>query len=51
MSDITQILTAIQQGDPKVADELLPLAYTELRRLAAHKVPYEPSGQTIQLTG
>ena len=50
MSDVTQILSAIQQGDPKAADELLPLVYAELRRLAAHKMAQEPSGQTLQAT-
>jgi RNA polymerase sigma factor (TIGR02999 family) len=50
MSDVTHILDAIQQGDPKAAAELLPLVYTELRRLAAHKMAQEPSGQTLQPT-
>src|SRR5512136_1820497 len=50
MSDVTQILTAIQQGDPKAADELLPLVYTELRRLAAYKMANESPGQTLQAT-
>jgi RNA polymerase sigma factor (TIGR02999 family) len=50
MSDVTCILQAIQQGDPQAADELLPLVYTELRRLAAHKMAQEPSGQTLQAT-
>src|SRR5712664_1228688 len=50
MSDVTRILDAIQQGDPKAADELLPLVYEELRRLAAHKMVNEPPGQTLQPT-
>ena len=50
MSDVTQILTAIQQGDAKAADELLPLVYTELRRLAAYKMANESPGQTLQAT-
>ena len=41
MSEVTRILDAIQQGDPKAADELLPLVYEELRRLAAHKMAGE----------
>jgi len=50
MSDITYILTAIEQGDPKAADELLPLVYEELRLLAAQKLSHEPAGQTLQAT-
>ena len=50
MSDVTQILNAIEQGDPKAADELLPLVYEELRRLAAKKMSQEKPGQTIQAT-
>jgi RNA polymerase sigma factor (TIGR02999 family) len=50
MSDVTQILTAIEQGDAKAADKLLPLVYEELRRLAAHKMSHEPPGQTLQAT-
>src|SRR5437899_10221624 len=50
MSDVTRILDAIQQGDPKAADELLPLVYDELRRLAAHKMANEAPGQTLQPT-
>ena len=38
MSDVTQILNAIEQGDAKAADELLPLVYNELRRLAAYRM-------------
>ena len=50
MSDVTQILTAIEQGDAKAADELLPLVYEELRRLASQKMSHEPPGQTLQAT-
>lgn len=50
MSDVTQILTAIEQGDAKAADKLLPLVYEELRRLAAKKMSLESPGQTLQPT-
>jgi RNA polymerase sigma factor (TIGR02999 family) len=50
MSDVTQILDRVQQGDPKAAEELLPLIYDELRRLAAHKMANEAPGQTLQPT-
>src|SRR6266446_1069899 len=50
MSDVTRILDAVQQGDSKAADELLPLVYEELRRLAAHKMANEAPGQTLQPT-
>ena len=50
MSDVTRILTAIEKGDAKAADELLPLVYEELRRLAAAKMSQEPPGQTLQAT-
>ena len=50
MSDVTRILEAAQQGDPKAADELLPLVYGELRRLAAHKMANEAAGHTLQPT-
>ena len=50
MRDVTRILTAIEQGDAKAADELLPLVYDELRRLAAQKMSREPPGQTLQAT-
>ena len=50
MSNVTQILTAIEQGDPKAANKLLPLVYEELRRLAAHKMSHELPGQTLQAT-
>jgi RNA polymerase sigma factor (TIGR02999 family) len=50
MSDVTHILTAIEQGDAKATDELLPLVYQELRRLAAHKMAGERPGHTLQPT-
>ena len=50
MSDITRILTAIEQGDARAADELLPVVYEELRRLAAQKMSQERPGQTLQAT-
>jgi len=50
MTDVTQILSAIEQGDARAADDLLPIVYQELRRLAASKLAREPSGQTLQAT-
>jgi RNA polymerase sigma factor (TIGR02999 family) len=50
MNDVTRILSAIEQGDSRAADELLPLVYDELRRLAAHKLLQEKPGQTLQAT-
>jgi len=50
MTDVTQILNAIEGGDPKAADELLPLVYEELRLLAAQKMAHEKPGQTLQAT-
>jgi len=50
MSDVTRILNAIEGGDPKAADELLPLVYEELRLLAAQKMAHEKPGQTLQAT-
>src|SRR5688572_28102446 len=50
MSDITRILDRAQQGDPKAAEELLPLVYEELRKLAAAKMSQEAPGQTLQPT-
>ena len=50
MSDVTVILTAIEQGDAKAAEELLPLVYEELRLLAAQKMAREKPGQTLQAT-
>ena len=49
-SDVTQILSAIQGGDLKAADRLLPIVYEELRRLAAQKLSHEKPGQTLQAT-
>src|SRR5262245_39156680 len=50
MSDVTRILSAIGQGDPHAAGELLPLVYDELRKLAAHKMAQDAAGQTLQPT-
>jgi len=50
MSDVTRILSAIERGDAKATDELLPLVYEELRLLAAQKLSHEPPGQTLQAT-
>ncbi len=50
VSDVTRILDRVQHGDAKAADELLPLVYEELRRLAAHKMANEAAGQTLQPT-
>jgi RNA polymerase sigma factor (TIGR02999 family) len=50
MSDVTRILNAIERGDARATDELLPLVYEELRLLAAQKLSHEPSGQTLQAT-
>jgi len=50
MSDVTRILSAIEQGDPQVAEKLLPLVYDELRKLAAAKLAHEKPGQTLQAT-
>jgi len=50
MTDLTRILNAIEQGDEKAADRLLPLVYEELRRLAAQKLSHESPGQTLQAT-
>jgi len=50
MSDVTRILNSIGAGDPKAAEELLPLVYEELRRLAAAKMAQEKPGQTLQAT-
>src|SRR6516165_3959212 len=50
MSDVTQILSAIEQGDPHAAEELLPVIYDELRKLAAEKLAQEKPGQTLQAT-
>jgi RNA polymerase sigma factor (TIGR02999 family) len=50
VSDVTRVIEAIQQGDPKAADELLPLVYEELRKLAASKMANEAAGNTLQPT-
>ncbi len=50
MSEVTRILSAIEQGDPKAAEQLLPLVYDELRRLADQKLARETPGQTLQAT-
>jgi RNA polymerase sigma factor (TIGR02999 family) len=50
MSEVTSILSAIEQGDPHAAEHLLPLVYDELRRLAAQKLAQEKPGQTLQAT-
>ena len=50
MSDVTEIICRIEQGDPAAADQLLPLVYDELRRLAAAKLRNENTGQTLQAT-
>lgn len=50
MSEVTRMLEALQQGDPKAAEEILPLVYEELRKLAAHKLASEAPGQTLQAT-
>jgi len=50
MSDVTRILNAIERGDAKATDELLPLVYEELRLLAAQRLSHEPPGQTLQAT-
>jgi RNA polymerase sigma factor (TIGR02999 family) len=50
MNEVTRILTAIEQGDPSAAEQLLPLVYDELRKLAAHRLAQEKPGQTLQAT-
>ena len=50
VSDVTQILSAIEHGDPSAAAQLLPLVYAELRQLVAHKLAQEKPGQTLQAT-
>jgi RNA polymerase sigma factor (TIGR02999 family) len=50
MNGVTRILSAIEQGDPKAAEQLLPLVYDELRRLAARRLAQERPGQTLQAT-
>lgn len=51
MSDVTRILSQIEAGDPSAANQLLPLVYDELRKLAAVKLAQEKPGQTLQATG
>src|SRR3954452_2170570 len=50
MTDVTRILSAIEQGDPHAAEQLLPLVYDELRKLATIKLAHERPGQTLQPT-
>jgi RNA polymerase sigma factor (TIGR02999 family) len=50
MSEVTRVLSAIDQGDPHAAEQLLPLVYEELRKLAADRVAQEKPGQTLQAT-
>jgi RNA polymerase sigma factor (TIGR02999 family) len=50
MSEVTRVLSAIEQGDPHAAEQLLPLVYEELRRLAAQKLAQEKPGQTLEAT-
>jgi RNA polymerase sigma factor (TIGR02999 family) len=50
MSEVTRILSAIEQGDPSAAEQLLPLVYDELRKLAATRLAQEKAGQTLQAT-
>ena len=51
MSQVTQVLRQIEAGDPSAAEELLPLVYAELRKLAAHRMAQEVSGHTLDATG
>jgi RNA polymerase sigma factor (TIGR02999 family) len=51
MSEVTRILSAIEQGDPHAGEQLLPLVYDELRKLAAQKLAQEKPGQTLEATG
>src|SRR5437588_1588866 len=50
MTDVTRILSAIEEGDPHAAQQLLPLVYEELRKLAAERIAQEKPGQTLQAT-
>src|SRR5918992_719637 len=50
MTDVTRILSAIEEGDPSAAEQLLPLVYDELRKLAAQRLAQEKPGQTLQAT-
>jgi hypothetical protein len=48
MNELTRILSGIEQGDPRAAEQLLPLVYDELRKLAAQKMAHEAPGQTLE---
>jgi RNA polymerase sigma factor (TIGR02999 family) len=50
LKELTRILSAVEQGDPRAAEELLPLVYAELRKLAAEKMAHEKPGQTLEPT-
>src|SRR3954468_5149029 len=50
MNDVTRLLSAIERGDPRASEELLPLVYRELRRLAKQRLAHEKPGQTLQAT-
>src|SRR5436190_15249498 len=50
MTHVTRILSAVERGDPRAAEQLLPLVYDELRRLAARRLAREAPGQTLQAT-
>jgi hypothetical protein len=50
MNDVTRVLSAIEEGDPHAAEQLLPLVYEELRQLAAQKLAQEKRGQTLEAT-
>ena len=50
MTDVTQVLSRIESGDPTAAEQLLPLVYDELRKLAAQRLVHENPGQTLQAT-
>src|SRR5437763_15438007 len=50
MSEVTRVLSALSQGDPQAAEQLLPLVYQELRKLAAQKLAQEKPGQTLEAT-
>src|SRR5262249_14449526 len=50
MSEVTRILSAIEQGDPSASEQLLPLVYDELPKLAAQRLAHEQPGQTLQAT-
>jgi RNA polymerase sigma factor (TIGR02999 family) len=51
MNDVTRILSAMEEGDPRAAEQLLPMVYDELRKLAAAKLAQEKAGQTLDATG